>query len=129
MPGCGREKDMAKRILAVATATVCLAALLSACSTVSTTSEYMTWTKRNWDEATPSERSDAAAAVLSNVGEEMMDGYSQAVRSAHISAKADAQIRKLNAQMVGEIGAYFEVKDDATLQELVDQTKELLGGK
>ena len=117
---------MLKKILAAAVA-VSGIALAGCAQGPFAATNYMSWDEQTWDAATGYERNQAAQAVLSDVGNDMMSGYDKMVADAKHDAAAQANVSRMTAQMVGEIGTYFDAKSGATLQDLVDQTRDLFG--
>ncbi|MEA5002150.1 MAG: hypothetical protein VB081_01420 [Christensenella sp.] len=86
--------------------------------------DYMSWTGADWNAATNEEQFAATEAVLLEIGDAMMDNYTQLVEQAKTNDKVKAQIDTQIEALQGTIGTFFESSPEATLKELVDASKQ-----
>lgn len=87
---------------------------------------YFSWTKADWDSADDAQKTDAAKAVVQNLEQSLLAAYG-GESSASASTSDGELLNETAEQMVEDIDAYFQENSDRTLQDLVDDTLNLLG--
>ena len=90
--------------------------------------DYLSWTNAEWEAASDSEKAAAAEAVLLAVGDAMVDGSADLVELAKTDENAKKQIDEQIEQLKSSIGVFLSSSPDATIQGLVDASKEALNG-
>lgn len=88
---------------------------------------YMSWTKTEWSKATDEEKTAAANAVLTDIGETLMEDFASMMELAKTDEAVKAQIDGQVEALVTQIDSFFQsATDDMTLQTLVDLSKQML---
>lgn len=93
---------------------------VTGCSAEPEPSDYMSWTKSDWDKATDQQKLDATKAVLSDLQKDMAE-------TMGVDAPTEEELDATAAAMIDQVDLFFDDNSDATLQDLADQTKSLLG--
>lgn len=124
---------MRKKLLALTL--VCLSCLcvLAACSSndtetgeLLTEENYRTWTKADWDKASETEQTAAARFVLTQVGDSLMDGFSDLVKQAESDPEIASELNEEIETMRVSISSYFDsAPEDSTLDSLIEQTQSI----
>lgn len=116
---------MMKKILFLVLA-VALAFALVACG-ASSSDDYSSWTKAQWDAATDEQKLEVAEKVVIEIGEQTVEGYAQIHELAKSDPEQAAQIESSLENMVTSIDAYFETLPDSTIGAMVDASLKMLG--
>lgn len=114
------KHSYSRAFILLAAALVCACAVLSACSEEST--DFLSWTGKDWDKASSEEKTAAAQAVMTNLESSVNESLGD-----DADALSSEQLTESAKAMVENIDQYFEAMPDSTLQDLLDQTKALLG--
>ena len=122
-----KEKNMKKITLIMVTVVLC-AAMLAGCSTPAADTDYMSWTGTEWNAATDAEKFTATEAVLLAIGDSIMDNYTQLVETAKTDETVKAQIDAQVTSLQGTIDRFFESSPAATLNDLVEASKQAAAG-
>ncbi len=89
--------------------------------------DYMSWTAEEWNAASDAEKTAASETLLLDIGDAMMDGYSEMVEMAKtdedVKAQLDEQIESLKAQ----IDTFLNGTSDATIGDLAEASKQAIG--
>lgn len=130
---------MVKKFAAVLLIGVMSIALLTACaggndtadasaSTVGeqlTEENYNTWTKKEWDAASDAEKTAAARYVLFEVGDSMMDGFSDLVEKAKNDTAAQEKLDDSAEELKESISTILNSDETATIGEIVEASQQL----
>lgn len=84
------------------------------------------WTKEDWDAASDAEQTEAADYVLYELGDSVIDGYSDLVKAARSNEDAAAQLDEAVEQLKESIGNYLNTVDGSTIGSLIETSRDVI---
>ncbi len=95
--------------------------------TSSGATDYMAWTKTEWDAASDADKEAASIAVLAKSGEALLGAdVSAEIEKAKTDEKVKAEMDQAAAQVRKSIDSFFEQMPTANIGQLVDAMEELI---
>lgn len=90
--------------------------------------DYSSWTNEEWEAAADSDKTAATEALLAEIGDYMMEGYSdlmeQAKTNDSVKEQLDAQIESLK----GQIENFLKNSPGSTIGDLAKASKQVVDG-
>lgn len=122
-----------KKICLLLAALVCLAACAApqeatpTPAAASISEDCLSWTKEDWEAATPEQQTSAARYVLFHIADAFVPNFSEIIGETEPDAETQAQLGQSVEALRDQISRFFaQAADDVTLSEMVRSAEELI---
>lgn len=89
--------------------------------------DYMSWTATEWDAASDAEKTAASEALLMDVGDVLMDGFSDLMQQAETNESVRKQLEGQVETLKTQIGNFLASSPEVTIGDLAEASKQVAG--
>lgn len=89
--------------------------------------DYMSWTATEWDAASDAEKTAASEALLMDVGDVLMDGFSDLMQQAETNESVRKQLEGQVETLKTQIENFLASSPEVTIGDLAEASKQVAG--